>query len=138
MMLAGADAPTRPAVPPAASRFAAVDVYIDPHGRPLAAYQFELVAANADVTLVGVEGGDHAAFASPPFYDTHANVQKRIVIAAFNAGRDLPSGRTRVARLMVRVTGDAAPAYTATLRTAASTDAATLSASINVQEGATP
>ena len=140
LLLSGAatPAPTQPVPSSSAARFAAVDVYIDPHNKPLAAYQFELTAANTAVTLVGVEGGEHPAFASSPYYDTKANLQRRIVIAAFNAGRDLPTGRTRVARLMVRITGDAAPDYTATLQTAASSDAATLSATIDVQEGAKP
>ena len=61
-----------------------------------------------DVKLVGIEGGEHAAFAQPPYYDPKALLNERIVIAAFNtAGADkLPSGKTRVARLMVRVDGE--------------------------------
>src|SRR5258708_5660502 len=66
------------------SPFAYVDVFIDPHGTPLAAYQFELRATAGDVKLVGIEGGEHAAFAKPPYYDPKALLNDRIVIAAFN------------------------------------------------------
>jgi hypothetical protein len=91
------------APPPPASPFRYLDVFIDPQGKPLAAYQFELVAPKG-VQLVGIEGGEHKAFAHPPYYDPKALQQgERIVIAAFDTGADLPAGRTRVARLSVRV-----------------------------------
>jgi len=117
------------------SRFAWVDVFIDPQGKPLACYQFELAAKDADVTLVGVEGGEHAAFAQPPYYDAKANVQNRIVIAAFNTGNDLPRQRTRVARVMVRIRGNRHPHYAATLQVSASPDAQKIPASISTSEG---
>ena len=117
------------------SRFAWVDAWIDPHGLPLAAYQFELKSSGGGaVTLVGVEGGEHPAFAPPPYYDSKANVQKRIVIAGFNTGEELPKGRTRVARVMVRVTGN--PTYSATLQVAASQEAKPIDADLSVSEGA--
>jgi hypothetical protein len=120
------------------SPFCYVDVFIDPHGTPLAAYQFELRATSGDVKLVGIEGGEHAAFAKPPYYDAKALLNERIVIAAFNTGaaETLPSGRTRVARLMVRV-GDITPKYETTLQVAASADAKPLGgATISIAEGA--
>lgn len=124
-------------VPPAVRaepRFEWVDVSIDPHDKPLAAYQFELKSSGGDVTLVGVEGGEHPAFNPPPYYDPRANLQNRIVIAGFNTGDNLPRGRTRVARVMVKVTGN--PTYAASLQVAASQEAKPIDASISVAEGA--
>ena len=127
-----ADRDAAPPAPAAGTRFEAVDVYIDPGGKPLAAYQFELTAqAQGEVKLAGLGGGeDHAAFAQPPYYDAAAHLDRRIVVAAFNTGEDLPKARTRVARLMVHVTGPGRPRYTATLQAAAGTDARPIEASI--------
>jgi hypothetical protein len=122
-----------------ASPFAFVDVCIDSHGVPLAAYQFELRVASGDVKLVGIEGGDHAAFAKPPYYDPKALLNDRVVIAAFNTGsaETLPSQKTRVARLMVRVGGEARPKYEVKLHVAASVDAKPVAdAQVATSEGA--
>jgi len=121
----------------ASVRFTGVDVYVDPKGEPLAAYQFELKARGAEVTLVGVEGGDDPAYLQPPYYDPKANLQNRIVIAAFNTGAKLPRQKTRVARIMLRVKGSG-PQYSAKLEVAASADARPIHADISVVEGATP
>ena len=129
------DAPTTGATA-APVRFAAVDVFLDSGAGPLAAYQFELKATEGDVALVGIEGGEHRAFASPPYYDPAALNGKRIVVGAFDTGTDLPRGRTRVARLMVQVRGDVSPKYEATVRVAASPDARPIPATISVSEGA--
>jgi hypothetical protein len=119
--------------------FTYVDVFIDPHGTPLAAYQFELRATSGDVKLVGIEGGEHAAFAKPPYYDTRALLNDRIVIAAFNTGSDLPSSKTRVARLMVRVGAGERPKYDVKLQVAASADAKPLDhPTISLAEGVAP
>jgi len=123
---------------PTPVRFTSVDIYIDPNGRPLAAYQFELTAQGADATLVGVEGGEHQAFAQPPYYDPRANLNKRIVIAAFNTGEDLPRQRTRVATVMLRVKGAVPPRFSATLQVAADASADPIHAGISVSEGAQP
>ena len=56
-------------------------------------------------------------------------------LAAFNTGTDLPTKKTRVARLMVHIEGSAQPQYTAQLLVAASTDAKPISATISVMEG---
>ena len=37
-----------------------------------------------------------------------AQTTPRVVVAAFNTGKDLPTGKTRVARLMVRVSPETA------------------------------
>lgn len=86
-------------------RFRPVDVYVDAGSRPLAAYQVEVVARNA--VIAGVEGGATRAFAEPPHYDPAALQGGRIILAAFDTGSDLPRGRTRVATLHMRETGEA-------------------------------
>jgi hypothetical protein len=113
---------TRPAQAESAVRFAAVDVVIDSGDKPLAAYQFELTANSGAFKIVGVEGGEHAAFAKPPYYDPAALSRDRIIIAAFNTGRDLPKGKTRVARIHVRISGNEDPQYDVKLAVAASID----------------
>jgi len=105
-------------------RFEVVDIFVDSGLVPLAAYQVEVRATAGDVKLVGVEGGAHAAFAAAPFYDPAAlhagRMRERIVIAAFSTAGELPTGRTRVARLHVRVSG--AAAYSVKLETAGGVD----------------
>jgi hypothetical protein len=96
---------TRPAV-----RFEAVDVMIDPRGRAMAAYQVEITLG--DAKLVGIEGGEHPAFAEPPRYDPKALQRSRVILAALSTASDLPRSPTRVARLHVMTAGDAAPNYT--------------------------
>jgi len=107
---------------PDSVRFEAVDVFVDSGDKPLAAYQFELKARSGEVLLAGLEGGEHAAFKAAPYYDTTALLQNKVIVAAFSTAPELPHGRTRVARLMVQVTGPAEPAYDATLSVAGSTD----------------
>ena len=121
--------------------FTAVNVYIDPVGQPLAAYQLELKTSGVDATLVGIEGGDHPAFAQAPYYDPRANLNHRIILAAFNTGEDLPRRRTRVATVMLRIEGSGAAAaghYLATLQVAASADAKPIHVNLEVLEGAAP
>jgi hypothetical protein len=119
-------------------RFGVVDVYIDSGPAALAAYQFELKVTAGDVTLVGVEGGDARAYRHPPYYDPAALARQRIVIAAFDLGTDLPRGKTRVARLMVRVRGAIAPAYEATLAAAAAEDGKPVPATVSVSDTSVP
>ena len=116
-------------------RFAAVDVYIDSGETPLAAFQFELNAGNADVKIVGVEGGEHPAFARPPYYDPKAlHDEGRIIIAAFNTGDDLPTGQTRIARIHVRIIGEQQPEYGVELIVAASPAADEIDATTTIKE----
>lgn len=119
---------------PGQVRFGAVDVFVDAGSTPLAAYQFELRITAGNVTLVGVEGGEHRAFRAPPYYDPKALSQQRIIVAAFDTGSDLPRGQTRVARLMVQIRGPVAPAYHATLVVAASAEAIAIPASLSVAD----
>ena len=103
-------------------RFSHVDVFLDTAGQSLAAYQCEITATAGDVTLVGIEGGEHPAFRQPPYYDPKALGQKRIILGAFNTGADLPRGRTRVARLLVQIRGTTPAAFDTKVQVAASPD----------------
>lgn len=118
-----------------APRFEAVDIYVDSGPIPMAAYQVEIIArfaGDGSATLVGVEGGAHAEYAAPPYYDPRAlhdgQVKERIIIAALStaSARDLPTGRVRVARLHVRVDGDVR--YVTNLMTAGSANAEKMTA----------
>jgi len=122
------------ALNPSPSSFAALDIYIDPAGSPLAAYQIELLADPAQVAIVGIEGGSHPAFAEPPYYDPAALMNHRVIIAAFNIGKDLPTARTRVATIHVRITGDAKPSYEAKLQTAGDSEGKTFAPAVTVEE----
>jgi hypothetical protein len=79
------------------NRFVAVDVYVEAGDRKLAAWQVE-VATGERATIVGVEGGEPAAYREPPTYDPEAIHGGKIILAAFTTA-DAPSGRVRVARL---------------------------------------
>ncbi len=102
-------------------RFQAVHVSVDTGEEPLAAYQLDLRATTGNVRIVGIEGGEHAAFADPPYYDPTAIQGDRVIIGAFSTARagTLPVGRTRIATIHVRVTGDRQPEYEAELSVAA-------------------
>jgi hypothetical protein len=82
-------------------RFMPVDIFIDPHGEPLAAYQLELIDSHESIRIVGVEGGESPAFAKPPYYDPKAIAQHRIVVAAFSTAGALPTSKSRVTTLHV-------------------------------------
>lgn len=126
------DAPRNPI------RFTNVDVLIDPHGADLAAYQLEFVADPQRVTLVGIEGGQHQAFKQPPYYDVKALSGNRVILAALNAGKDLPREKTRVATLHLQIKGDAKPSLSAKLVVAASSNEKNIQADVTISEGATP
>lgn len=116
-----------------AVRFAAVDVYIDAGDWPVAAYQFELSASAGEFKIVGIEGGEHAAFAEPPYYDPAALNRDRVIIAAFNTGDDLPSGKVRVARVHVQVIGEPSPTYDVKLIVVADADGEAITAKASWQ-----
>jgi hypothetical protein len=117
-------------------RFAAVDVYVDSGTQALAAYQFELTAAAGEFRIVGVEGGEHAAFSAPPYYDPAALMNDRIIIAAFNTGTDLPAGKTRVARVHVQITGNEDPQYVVKLMVAGDADGKPIAATASCVQAA--
>jgi len=115
-------------------RFEAVDVYIDSRGQRLAAYQVELMAESGVVKIVGIEGGEHAAFSEPPYYDPAALMNHRVILAAFSTGKDLPSGRTRMATIHVQVSGGGRPRYEVRLQTAGDPEGKSLSPLVGVEE----
>lgn len=79
------------------NRFVAVDVYLEAGEKKLAAWQVE-VATGDRATIVGVEGGEPAAYREPPTFDPEALQGGKIILAAFTT-KEAPSGRVRVARL---------------------------------------
>lgn len=114
-------------------RFAAVNLYIDSGKQPLAAYQLEMTATKGDVRIVGIEGSEHPAFKNPPYYDPAALMNHRVILAAFNTGTNLPAGKTRVARVHVRIAGDTQPHYELKLEVAASPDGQRVSAEVSTE-----
>lgn len=124
-----------PAAPAPASRFTAVDLVIDPHGRPLAAWQVEFAAEVGTVSLVGVEAGEHPAYAKrPPYYDPAALAGNRVIVGDFSLDPDPPKSKTRVARLMLEVRGSAKPQYVARLMTAADAEGKRIAAGVMAVE----
>jgi hypothetical protein len=138
--LLGSTTPPGEVTPPATQgvRFATLDVTIDPHGTPLAAWQVEVTADAAAVKLAGIEGGDHPAYREPAFYDPAALNQNRVILAAFNTSADLPSKTFRAARLHVQIAGEAKPKWEVKVVTAAGTEGGVIKADAAVSEGATP
>jgi len=117
-------------------RFAPLHIYLDSGNQPLAAFQFELKAAAGQIKIVGVEGGQHKAFKEAPYYDPAALYKSnRIIIAAFNTGRDLPKGRIRIATIHLQIIGDAEPDYELKLTVAADADAKEIPAKISFEKG---
>jgi hypothetical protein len=117
-------------------RFTPLHIYLDSGQRQLAAFQFELKAIAGQIKIVGVEGGEHAAFQEPPYYDPAALTNNRIIIAAFNTGTELPTGETRVTTIHLQVIGDIEPEYQLDLTVAADTDGSEIPAEITFDKGA--
>lgn len=113
-------------------RFASYDVFVDAGAKPLAAWQVEIVDAAHVAKLAGVEGGEHAAFAEPPFHDPRALLTERVVIAAFRTQGALPEGRVRVARLHFEIEGAREPKFAVQLVTAATSDGSVIEASASL------
>jgi len=84
-------------------RFFPIEIYLDAGTQHFAAYQLEIRLDGAEI--VGVEGGEHPAFAGAPYYDPAALGTGRIKLAALSTAHDLPTGRSRVATLHVREIG---------------------------------
>ena len=125
-----------PALEEGRSRFSAVDIYLDAKGTPLAAYQLEFRATNAAARIVGIEGGEHPAFAGPPFYDPEAMHHERVILAAFSAipTDKLPAGKTRVATIHLQNIGNQKPALELKLQTAADSAGTKISAAASFEE----
>ena len=116
-------------------RFAPLHIYIDSGNEGLAAFPFELKAVTGQVKIVGVESGDHAAFKPPPYYDPAALANDRIIVAAFNTGRDLPSGRSRITTIHLQIIGDIQPEYELDLIVAVNADGENIPAKITFEKG---
>ncbi len=120
----------------AAVRFCAVDVYVDSGSTPLAAYQLEFSVAGGAAKIVGIEGGEHPAFAEPPYYDPKAMQHEKVIIAAFNTApaNQLPKGKTRVATIHLQTAGTAELQYEFKLQAAADASGNRIRAEISVNE----
>ena len=106
------------------TRFCAVEIYLDPKGTPLAAYQLEFTVTNATAKIVGIEGGGHAAFREPPFYDPKAMQNDRVILGAFSTAKasEVPNARTRVARVHLQLSGTNSPQYELKVQAAADSE----------------
>lgn len=120
-----------------ATRFAVADVYIETQS-PLAAYQVDVTAEGNGVKLVGIEGGEHPAFVEPPYYDPSALQRQRVILAAFSTSADLPTTRTRVARLHLQVEPDANLQLQAKSIVIANPEGQPIAAKVAVVEGVLP
>ncbi len=118
------------------SRFESVDVFVDAGNQRLAAWQLEVKCKANDVKIVGIEGGEHPAFKEPPYYDKRAMNNNRVIIAAFSTGDNLPSGRSRVARIHVQVQGPGGRTWLSELTTAATADGTRIPAAISIAKAA--
>lgn len=117
-----------------AVEFGYVDVVVDSGAAPLAAYQVDFSADAASAKIVGVEGGEHAAFSGAPYFDPAAAGGERVVIAAFSTGKDLPSHRTRVARIHLQFLAGAKREFSAKLIAAGTVGGARISATVVLHE----
>jgi len=117
-------------------RFVAVDVFVDSKGKSLAAYQLELSVTNGNAKIVGIEGGEHAAFREAPYYDPKAMQQERVIIAAFSTEPvpKLPTGSKRVATIHIQVSGTGKPEFTVKLQVAADAQDKNIPAEAAVEE----
>jgi len=112
--------------------FEAIDVFVDSGPQQLAAWQLALMSKTRGVEIVGIEGGEHPAFAEPPYYDPRAMNNNRVILAAFSTGNDLPKGRSRVARIHVLLRGPGDRLWHTELTTSASADGTKIPAEISI------
>jgi hypothetical protein len=115
-----------------AVRFEAIDVFVDSRDQPLAAWQLELSCTDGGVLISGIEGGEHPAFREPPYYDPRAVNNNRVILGAFSTQDSLPTGRSRVARVHVQVTGPGDRIWQTQLTTAADHDGRTIDAEMTI------
>jgi len=116
-------------------RFETLEIYVDAGSHPLAAWQFEFRVAAGDAEVVGVEGGEPPAFAEAPYYDPSALRGGYLIVAAFQANDEVPTGRTRVATLHLMVRGDREPRYDVSLVVASDPDGNSYDAVLSVEKG---
>jgi hypothetical protein len=91
--------------PATAAEFAVYDIFLDPDGNSLAAYQIKIWDRNAAIKIISVEGGEHTAFKDAPFFDPKAIQRNIIKLASFRVGttETLPKSKTRIASLHVEI-----------------------------------
>jgi hypothetical protein len=130
----------QPAIEEGRSRFCAVDIYVDSGSTPLAAYQLAFAATNGVAKIVGIEGGEHAAFREPPFYDPKAIQHERVIIASFStaAATELPAGKTRIATIHYQTTDTQPPRFEVKLQAAGDPQGSKISAQASFEERKTP
>ena len=118
--------------------FVAVDLYVDSGNTGLAAYQIHFRSETGGIRITGIEGGEHERFAEPPFYDSRAIQNDRVIVGAFTtaAAEALPTGRTRVARVHLMVEAGAAPRFAAELQAVAGFDGRAIDANAQLEERA--
>ena len=122
---------------PEAGSFATVDVFVESDA-PVAAWQVELTERRGLMQGVGIERGDDTTFRDPPFYDRVAverAATDRIVLASFSLSdaAQLQSGRVRIARVHVRMTGVQEPDYEARLVAAGTPDGRPIDAQLRIE-----
>lgn len=125
------------AAQPEASYFTSVDLFVVSDA-PVAAWQVELTERRGAMQIVGIERGDDATFRDPPFYDRVAMTRAatdRIVLASFSLSdaAQLQSGRVRIARVHVRMTGTQEPDYEARLVAAGTADGRPIDAQLRIE-----
>lgn len=110
------------AVPDVPLTFKPFDLWLDTGTNELVAYQIEITYDAQAIRIVGLEGGNTPAFVKAPYYDRKGLQGGRIIVAAFTTKDEgLPTGRMRIARIHVAVSGEAAQPK-AELMTAAGKD----------------
>lgn len=116
--------------------FRAVDIFVDSGAQLMAAYQLTFTATKGAVKIVGIEGGEHPAFAQPPFYDPGAMQTERAVLAAFNTApaSQLTKGQVRVATIHLEVRGTESQNYSVQLSTAADPNGARIDVTTSFSE----
>jgi hypothetical protein len=116
--------------------FRAIEIFVDSGSTPLAAYQLEFTVTNVLTRIVGIEGGQSPVFREPPFYDSKAMQQERVIIAAFSTEtpEKLPPGKTRVATVHIETVGAVRPAFQLKLQVAANAEGKRISAKVSCVE----
>jgi hypothetical protein len=121
------------------TRFVAMDVFIDPKGEALAAYQLE-IAAPGGCKIVGIEGGEHPEFRKAPYYDPKGMQRERLIVAAFStaANANLPNARSRILTLHLECLGNQTPKLEATLKLSANPSGAKFNSDLTLTERKQP
>ena len=119
----------------APSRFGTVDLFVDSAKQQLAAWEMEFKATTGQVEIVGIERGDNADFQDPPYYDPAALKGNRIIVGAFDLAPQLSSGKIRVARLHLHISGAQKPIYAVNLVVAGDREGKPITAQASFSEG---